>query len=120
MEGHRALLAPKFEAVAEALERRLAGTGVARWTRPEGGYFITVDVRDGTARRVVELAREAGVLLTPAGACFPLGRDPDDRTLRLAPSYPSLGDVRLAAEGVAACILLAAVEKLAAERQPRA
>jgi DNA-binding transcriptional MocR family regulator len=111
MEGHRALLAPKFEAVIAALEARLGGCGVANWTRPQGGYFISVDVMDGTARRVVDLAREAGVALTPAGATWPHGRDPYDRTLRLAPSYPSLNDVKSASEVIALCILLAATEK---------
>lgn len=117
MERHRVLLAPKFDAVAEALERHLAGTGAARWTRPEGGYFITVDATDGTAARVVALANEAGLALTPAGATWPLGQDPHDRTLRLAPTFPSLEEVRAAAEGIALCIALAAVEK---QRQARA
>jgi DNA-binding transcriptional MocR family regulator len=111
MDAHRALLAPKFETVLAALESRLAGTGVASWSRPEGGYFISVDVMPGTARQVVELARDAGVALTPAGATWPLGRDPHDRTLRLAPTFPSLEDVRAASEVIALCILLAGMEK---------
>ena len=96
MDAHRALLAPKFEAVINALETRLAGTGAAEWTRPEGGYFISVDATAGTARQVVALAHEAGLALTPAGATWPHGRDPDDRNLRLAPTYPPLADVRVA------------------------
>ena len=111
MDAHRALLAPKFEAVLAALESRLTGTGVASWSKPEGGYFISVDVTPGTARQVVELAREAGVALTPAGATWPHGRDPHDRTLRLAPTFPSLEDVRAASEIIALCILLAGIEK---------
>lgn len=114
MDKHRALLAPKFEAVLEALDERLAGTGVARWTRPEGGYFVSVDAMDGTAERVVALAKAAGLALTPAGATWPHGRDPHDRTLRLAPSFPSLEEVRTASEGIALCILLAAIEKVSA------
>jgi DNA-binding transcriptional MocR family regulator len=114
MDAHRALLAPKFEAVISALESRLAGTGVARWTRPEGGYFVSVDVLEGTAKTVVDLARKVGLALTPAGATSPYGRDPQDRTLRLAPTFPPLQDVRDASEGIAICILLAAVEKLCA------
>ena len=110
MEKHRALIAPKFEAVLSALETRLDGTGVARWTRPEGGYFISLDVRPGAAKRVVALAKEAGVALTPAGATWPGGVDPNDSNLRLAPTFPSLGDVRLAAEGIAICVLLAGLE----------
>ena len=117
MAKHRALIAPKFAAVLDALERRLGGTGAARWTTPEGGYFISVDVVDGTASRVVTLAKDAGLALTGAGATWPHGRDPNDRNLRLAPTYPSLEDVRNAAEGIAICILLAATE---AERARRA
>ncbi|MDB5393887.1 MAG: putative aminotransferase [Rhodospirillales bacterium] len=114
MDRHRTLLAPKFDAVLRALEDRLAGTGVARWTQPKGGYFVSVDALDGTAERVVALAKAAGLALTPAGATWPHGRDPHDRTLRLAPSYPSLEEVRTASEGIALCILLAAIEKLSA------
>jgi DNA-binding transcriptional MocR family regulator len=117
MEAHRALIAPKFDTVIEALDKRLTGTGVANWTKPEGGYFICVDAMEGTARHVVDLARQAGVVLTPAGATSPYGRDPHDRTLRLAPTYPSLQEVRLASEGIALCILLAAIEKHHAARR---
>ncbi len=111
MERHRALVAPKFEAVLGQLERRLGGTDLARWSRPEGGYFISVDVAPGTATRVVALAKAAGLALTPAGATWPYGRDPQDTNLRLAPTFPSLGEVEVAAEGIALCILLAALER---------
>jgi DNA-binding transcriptional MocR family regulator len=117
MDAHRALLVPKFDAVLAALESRLSGTGIARWSKPEGGYFITVDVMDGTAKRVVELARNAGVAITAAGATWPYGRDLYDRTLRLAPTFPPLKDVRDASEGIAICILLAAIEKHCAARK---
>ncbi|MEO3473116.1 aminotransferase class I/II-fold pyridoxal phosphate-dependent enzyme [Roseomonas sp. CAU 1739] len=110
MAGHRRLLAPKFDATIAALEQRLGGLGVARWLRPEGGYFITVEMLEGSARRVVELARGLGIALTPAGATWPQGRDPNDNILRLAPSFPTLADVRAAAEGIALCMLLAALE----------
>ncbi|BBK35832.1 putative aminotransferase [Allostella sp. ATCC 35155] len=115
MDGHRRLLAPKFAAVDQALHARLEGSGAARWTKPAGGYFVTVDAMDGTARRVVELARQAGMALTPAGATSPYGSDPHDRTLRLAPTYPALDEVRVASEGIALCILLAALERRRAE-----
>ncbi|AWN36488.1 aminotransferase [Methylobacterium radiodurans] len=110
MEKHRELIAPKFAAVEEAFAARLGGQGVAQWSAPKGGYFITLDVQDGTASRVVALAKEAGIALTPAGATHPYGRDPNDRTLRIAPTFPSLAEVRKAAEAVALCTLLAAVE----------
>jgi aspartate/methionine/tyrosine aminotransferase len=110
MEEHRRLLAPKFQAVADVLERRLAPVGIGRWSRPEGGYFMVLEVPDGTAKRVVELAKAAGLSLTPAGATHPDGRDPRDKTLRLAPSFPSVSEVQAAAEGIAACVLLAAAE----------
>lgn len=111
MDGHRKLIAPKFAAVEDALQRRLAGTGVARWTKPEGGYFVSVDATDGTAARVVTLAKDAGLALTPAGSTWPYGNDPQDSNLRLAPTFPSLNDVKLAADGIALCILLAGLEK---------
>jgi DNA-binding transcriptional MocR family regulator len=111
MEQHRAILAPKFEAVLEILERRLAAYGVATWSVPKGGYFINLDVVDGTATRVVQLAKEAGIALTPAGSSFPYGKDPLDRNIRLAPSFPTIDELRTAMEGVATCVLLAAAEK---------
>jgi DNA-binding transcriptional MocR family regulator len=111
MDGHRALIAPKFAAVEEALDRRLTGTGVARWTKPEGGYFVSVDMADGLASKVVSLAKDAGLALTAAGATWPLGQDPQDSNLRLAPTFPSLKDVKMAAEGIALCMLLAGLEK---------
>lgn len=108
MRAHRDILAPKFEAVLNILRDEV--TGIAEWTEPTGGYFISVDVPDGTASRVVELAKDAGIALTPAGAAFPHGRDPRDRNIRLAPSFPTLDDVDAAMRGVAVCIKLAAAE----------
>jgi DNA-binding transcriptional MocR family regulator len=112
MVKHRAIIAPKFEAVDEVLSERLGGLGIASWTRPTGGYFVSLDVPDGTASRVVTLARDAGIALTPAGASFPRGEDPRDRNIRLAPTFPELAEVRTAMEAVATCVLLAAAEKL--------
>jgi DNA-binding transcriptional MocR family regulator len=112
MVKHREIIAPKFAEVDRILEERLGGLGVATWTRPTGGYFVSLDVLDGTASRVVALAKEAGIALTPAGASFPGGNDPRDRNIRLAPTFPSLGEVTEAMEAVATCVLLAAAERL--------
>lgn len=112
MARQRAVIAPKFAEVEQVLSERLGGLGVATWTRPEGGYFVSLDVLDGTAARVIGLAREAGVALTPAGAAFPGGHDPRDRNIRLAPTFPSMAELTTAMEAVATCVLLAAAEKL--------
>ncbi|AWB83180.1 aminotransferase class I/II-fold pyridoxal phosphate-dependent enzyme [Corynebacterium liangguodongii] len=114
MRKHADSLAPKFAAVLEILDERLGAYGVATWTKPKGGYFISLDVIDGTADRVWELAKQAGITLTKAGASFPHGKDPRGRNIRLAPSLPPLDEVREAMDGVATCVLLAAVEKLGA------
>lgn len=116
MRKHREIIAPKFDAVDAALTASLSGLGIAGWTRPMGGYFVNLDVLDGTASRVVELAKEAGIALTPAGASYPHGRDPRDRNIRLAPTFPVLGDVETAMAGVATCVALAAVDEIAASR----
>jgi len=116
MRKHRAIIAPKFAAVDEALTTRLDGLEVAEWSHPTGGYFVNLDVLDGTASRVVALAKEAGIALTPAGASFPHGDDPRDRNIRLAPSFPVLEEVRTAMAGVATCVALAAAEKLTQDR----
>lgn len=111
MDRHRALLAPKFDTVLDTFNRQLAGLPGVSWTRPKGGYFISLDVPKGCAKRVVELAKAAGVELTPAGATHPLGNDPEDRTIRIAPTFPELAEVALAAEGVAVCVRLAIAER---------
>lgn len=110
MRKHAASLAPKFEAVIGILEERLGGYGVAEWTKPKGGYFISLDVTDGSATRVWELAKDAGITLTKAGASFPHGVDETDTNIRLAPSLPPLDEVRTAMDGVATCVLLACVD----------
>ena len=115
MKQHANSLAPKFEAVVGILQDRLGEYGVAQWTEPEGGYFISLDVLDGSATRVWELAKDAGITLTKAGASFPHGVDEKDQNIRLAPSLPPLDEVRTAMDGVATCVLLACVE--AAEAQ---
>jgi DNA-binding transcriptional MocR family regulator len=114
MRKHRDLIAPKFAAVQAALGERLDGLGIATWSNPIGGYFVDLNVLDGTATRVVALAKEAGIALTPAGSAFPHGNDPDDRNIRLAPTFPSLADVETAMAGVALCVELGALESLTA------
>jgi DNA-binding transcriptional MocR family regulator len=111
MEKHRSILAPKFEAVLEILHDRLDGYDVATWSEPKGGYFVNLDVVDGTAARVVQLCAEAGIALTPAGSSFPYGDDPRDRNIRIAPSFPSIDELRTAMDGLATCVLLAAAEQ---------
>jgi DNA-binding transcriptional MocR family regulator len=107
MKAHAKLLAPKFAAVEEVLSRELGGKGLARWTRPKGGYFISLDTEKPVASTVVKLAKEAGVALTPAGATYPFGKDPNDRNIRISPTRPPRDQVRQAMEVVAVCVQLA-------------
>ena len=111
MEKHRAILAPKFSKVVEILESRLGGYDVATWTDPKGGYFVSLDTADGLASRVVKLAKDAGIAMTPAGAAFPYGNDPRDRNIRIAPSFPGLAELEVAIDGLATCVLVAAAEQ---------
>ncbi|CAN5272364.1 aminotransferase class I/II-fold pyridoxal phosphate-dependent enzyme [soil metagenome] len=114
MRKHKELIAPKFAAVQAALSARLDGLEVATWSDPKGGYFVNLDVLPGTAKRVVELAKDAGIALTPAGASFPHGDDPAETNIRLAPTFPTLEAVETSMAGVALCVALAAAEKLSA------
>ena len=111
MKKHRALIAPKFQKVLDIFDDKLRGLCDVRWTRPKGGYFISLDVPQGCARRVVALAKDAGVELTPAGATYPHGKDPQDRNIRIAPTFPELPEIAAAAEGVCLCIHLAIAER---------
>ncbi|MBN9634763.1 MAG: aminotransferase, partial [Actinobacteria bacterium] len=112
MQRHQALMAPKFAAVAEILDDRLSESKIASWTDPKGGYFVSLDVWPGTAKRTVALAKDAGIAVTAAGASFPYKKDPDDKNIRIAPTFPSLPDLRVAIDGLATCALLAATEVL--------
>jgi DNA-binding transcriptional MocR family regulator len=116
MARHRQLLAPKFALVREILARDLDGLGIATWTDPKGGYFISLDVMDGCAQRTVAIAAEAGLTLVPAGQTFPYGQDPNDRNIRLAPSFPGLEDLRVITECVANSTILAATDALLRQR----
>ena len=101
----------KFDITLGALSE-LSGLGIAEWTNPKGGYFISLDVMEGTAKRVYDLAKEAGVTLTTVGATYPYGIDPKDRNLRIAPTYPTDDEVRLASRILVLAVKLAAIEKL--------
>ena len=109
MRGHRALLAPKFDAVLEILDNRLSGA--AEWSVPKGGYFITLEAGEGCATRAIDLAKQAGIAVTGAGAPYPYAEDPRDSTIRIAPSFPSLEDLRSAIDGLCTCVLLAQAER---------
>jgi DNA-binding transcriptional MocR family regulator len=111
MARHRSLLVPKFHKVLDIFGEKLAYLPNVSWTKPRGGYFITLYVPDGCAKRVIALAKEAGIALTPAGCTHPYHQDPADRTIRIAPTFPDLAEVTQAAEGVALCVLLAIAEK---------
>ncbi len=112
MLRHQQLLAPKFALALDILDRRLGDAKIASWTEPKGGYFISLDVLPGTARRTVALAKDAGIAVTEAGASFPYRKDPDDTNIRIAPTFPSPADLRNAIDGLATCALLAATESL--------
>jgi DNA-binding transcriptional MocR family regulator len=122
MMRHQQLLAPKFALALEILEKRLGDAKIASWTEPKGGYFISLDVLPGTARRTVALAKDAGIAVTEAGASFPYRKDPEDKNIRIAPTFPSTADLRNAIDGLATCALLAATESLLSQSpvgQPR-
>lgn len=112
MARHASLLRPRFAAALEVLEERLKPLSIATWTRPQGGYFVSLDTLPGCAEVVVDLAAKAGVKLTPAGATFPYGEDPLGRNIRLAPSFPSVEDVRRSAQVLADAIMVASADAL--------
>jgi DNA-binding transcriptional MocR family regulator len=106
------IIRPKFKIVLSALERDLAGTGIAHWTNPKGGYFISLYLKNGTAKRTYDLCLGAGVHLTTAGATYPYGIDPDDSNIRIAPTYPSNDDLEVTMDILTLCAKIAAIEKL--------
>ena len=112
MKRHAAILAPKFAIVSDILEREIKLLGIAQWNRPKGGYFISYNSMPGTAKRAFELCKQAGVVLTTAGATFPYGIDPNDSNIRLAPSLPPVSELEQAMEVFCTCVKLAALEKL--------
>ncbi len=112
MIKHGEILKPKFDMITEILDKKLGGSGLASWSNPKGGYFISLDTLEGCATRVIELANEAGVKLTPAGSTYPLKKDPKDRNIRIAPSLPETDELELAMEVLTVCIKLASIEVL--------
>ena len=116
MQGHRQILQPKFQIVEESLERELGDLGIAKWSNPNGGYFVNLDVMNGCAKRVVNLCKEAGVVLTDAGATFPYGADPNDSNIRVAPTFPPQEELQQAMHLLCICVRLAASEKLLSDR----
>lgn len=117
MRLHAAILRPKFELVENKFEENLGGLGIAHWTKPRGGYFISLYVNNGCARRVYQLARSVGVTLTTAGSTYPYGRDPYDANLRIAPSCPELDELSQAIEILCSCIKVACAEKILKDNQ---
>lgn len=112
MQKHKAVLKPKFDIVLNALDSNLKPVGIGEWTNPNGGYFVSIDVLSGTAKRIVQLCKEAGVVLTGAGATYPYGKDPDDKNIRIAPTFPPNDELRTAMDVFCICTKLAACEKL--------
>ena len=110
MKGHREILEPKFRKVCDILNKELGELGLAKWNMPNGGYFINVDVLDGCANRVVRLCKEAGVILTDAGATYPYGKDPKDSNIRVAPSFPPIHELEQAIHVFCVCVKIAAAE----------
>ena len=115
MKKHAAIIRPKFEAVLETLERDLEPVGIGSWTNPKGGYFISFDAPDGCAKAIVDKAKKAGVTMTKAGATYPYGKDPHDSNIRIAPTFPSLNDLKLAMDIFTVCVRLVAIDKLLEE-----
>ena len=112
MRKHADILRPKFELVLATLDKELNGLGIGEWTKPHGGYFISFDAMEGCAKAIVAKAKEAGVVMTGAGATYPYGKDPKDSNIRIAPSYPSVEELGKAAEVFVLCVKLVSVEKL--------
>jgi DNA-binding transcriptional MocR family regulator len=112
MKKHAELLRPKFEMVLDILGRELNGLDIGTWFNPKGGYFISFDALEGCASNIVGLAKEAGMVMTPAGATFPYGKDPRDSVVRIAPTFPTVEELKVATELFVLCVKLASIDKL--------
>ena len=112
MKKHAAIMKPKFDLVLDYFNKELSGKGIAEWSEPAGGYFISLDVMPGCAKRVGELCKDAGVVLTPVGATYPYGDDPKNSNIRIAPSFPPLDELDLATQILCTSVKLACLEKI--------
>ena len=112
MRKHAEIMKPKFDAVLSKLNEQIAPLGLASWTEPKGGYFVSLNTTPGLAKRTLALCKEAGVVMTDAGATFPYGKDPQDSNIRIAPSLPPVGELEQAMEIFCICVRMAALEKL--------
>ncbi len=117
MAKHADILRPKFEMILDTFDKELADKAVGSWIRPKGGYFICFEALEGCAKAIVSKAKKAGVVMTPAGAPFPYGKDPKDSVIRIAPSYPTLEDLKMATEIFVVCVKLVSIEKILAGMQ---
>ena len=115
MKKHAAIIQPKFSVVLYMLNKEISPLGIGKWVSPKGGYFVSFDAMEGCAKRIVSLAAEAGVVMTGAGATYPYGNDPKDSNIRIAPTFPSVHELRQGMEIFCVCVKLASVEKLLAE-----
>jgi len=116
MKKHAEILRPKFEAVLDVLDKELSGLEIGSWIRPRGGYFISFDSLEGCAKSIVAKAKEAGVVMTPAGATFPYGKDPQDSNIRIAPSFPTPEELAMAADIFVLSVKLVSIDKILGER----
>ena len=116
MRRHADILRPKFELVERILEEELGGLGIGSWTNPRGGYFISFDSLPGCAKAIVARCKKAGVVMTAAGATYPHGIDPNDTNIRIAPSYPPLNDLEIAARLFALCVKIEAAKSILSAR----
>jgi DNA-binding transcriptional MocR family regulator len=112
MMKHAAILRPKFELTCDILDKELGGLGIGEWNRPRGGYFVSFEALDGCAKAIVAKAKEAGVIMTEAGATFPYKKDPKDSNIRIAPSFPELDELEKAMQLFTLCVKLVSVDKL--------
>ena len=114
MADHAAIMRPKFQLVEDVFSRELAGLGIATWTKPKGGYFVSLDVNPGLAKKIIAMAKSVGLTLTPAGATFPNGDDPQDKNIRIAPTFGSLEEIHAAMDILTLCIKTASAEQILA------